>query len=151
MLILQALKLWSLVPNKYPFKSPSLPFVEIFNYFSHSESNITIYLAENTIHKLTHEGNFIMNLDTVAIKTYSPAGNETPSKATLEIKGDIGSIFSSLTKFNVISDATLKPDVYALSENVTQTERDAVISSGGKTINVLKSNFSLKNLIITSK
>jgi hypothetical protein len=41
--------------KEYPFKSVSLPFIEIFNYFSHSNANITIYLAEEIEHKILHE------------------------------------------------------------------------------------------------
>jgi hypothetical protein len=93
----------------------------------------------------------MMNMDTVTMKPYSPSGSNPPAKATILIKANIASIFSRFTQFNIISSTTLKPEIYELSENVTETDRNAVISPNGWTLVVIRSNLSLYNLTIISK
>jgi hypothetical protein len=97
------------------------------------------------------KNNYLMDLDTVTITTYSLSGSKTPEKATLIIKANIDSIFSSLTKFNIISDASLKPEVYELSDNVTEIDRNGVLGGEGYTLVFIKTNLVIENLIITSK
>jgi hypothetical protein len=135
----------------YPFRSASLPFVEIFNYFSHSGKNVTINLAEGAVHKMNYEGHIILNTPLVTVQPYSPSGNPSTSKAHLLIKGDIQSVFSSFAKFNIIKNQNLKESVYTLSENVTMTERNAVLASSGMIFTVIISNFNIFNVTIKSK
>jgi hypothetical protein len=90
-------------------------------------------------------------MDSVTIKPYSLSNSSEPTKATVLIKGNMNSIFSELTKFNIILNETLNPDLYTLSENVTEIDQHAVLSSDGKTITTIKTNLNLFNLSIISK
>jgi hypothetical protein len=132
----------------YPFKSPSLPFIEIFNYFSHKQVNVTIYLADNTLHKLKHEGNLVLDMDTIIIKPYSPTGATNVGRPNILIKGNINSIFSELTKFNIIKSDTLNSQLFELSDNVSDGDRQALISNDGWTLVIIKTNFSLYNATV---
>jgi hypothetical protein len=57
--------------KKYPYKSISLVFVELLNYFSFLDMTVNIYVMENTTNYMILGHNYIINMTEVNIYTYA--------------------------------------------------------------------------------
>ena len=92
----------------YPFKNIALPFVEILNYFSHSDKNITVFVKEYTNNMLLWESSYIVNITMVTVETYTESKNVIPSYATLTIKESGVTKLTQKTVFNILKNTDLR-------------------------------------------
>ena len=70
--------------------------MEILNFISHSNYNITIYVKENTIVKMTKLRNFYLDFPSLTITTYS-SSELTPTRSEIQVfyfKNEAFKIFS---------------------------------------------------------
>ena len=58
--------------------------MEILNFISHSNYNITIYVKENTIVKMTKLRNFYLDFPNLTITTYS-SSELTPTRSEIQV------------------------------------------------------------------
>jgi len=121
-----------------------LVFLELLNIRSHTESEIKIYVKENTEINMQQGYNFIVNITSVTIESYSDISS-SPSKATLYVRQYTLNMFDPKTTFNLVSNNTLK-----LSEKINVSGVSAheltLLSSTDTTLFVFRSNIILNNL-----
>lgn len=110
--------------QKFPYKSLSLPFVEILNYFSHKAVTVNIYVKENTTNYLLQSFNYVINMTAVNILTYSATGSSS-SSATIICRDENVTLFDATTKYNLLSNADLNLTIvsYIHSNYVLNTEK----------------------------
>ena len=92
----------------YPYKNIGLPFVEILNYHSHSNNSINIYVMENTDNYMLWNSNYIINITSVSVQSYSLISTSTQKYANIYIKNKDVSMFANKTIFWILKDNTLK-------------------------------------------
>jgi hypothetical protein len=131
---------------KYPYKNIGLVFLELLNIRAHSESNIVIYVKENTIVNMQLGYNYIANITSVTIESYSDSSS-TPAKATLYVRQYTLDMFDEHTSFNLVSDNTLDLNSKINVENATDSEI-AVLGSTDTTLFAWRSSLTLNNLNI---
>ena len=56
--------------------------MEILNFISHSNHNVTIYIKENTIVQMTKLRNFYLDFPSLTITTYS-SSDDNPTRSEL--------------------------------------------------------------------
>ncbi|CAI2380520.1 unnamed protein product [Moneuplotes crassus] len=131
--------------KNYPYKSIGLVFVELLNIRSHSENEVIIYIKENTVIDIEKGYNYIANITSVKIESYSSSG--TPGRATLYVKQNEVNMFNSKTSFNLVNSRTLN----LLSKiNVTgvSSAEISILQSTDTCIFVWRSNFTMSNINI---
>ena len=92
---------------KYPYKKIGLATMEILNFISHSNHNVTIYIMENNLIYMTNLRNFYIDFPNIQITTYSSTQN-TPMRAIIQITDAKKSYFSNSTQFNIVANVTLR-------------------------------------------
>ena len=118
----ESTKIIELGTKAHPFKNIALPFVEILNYLSHSDRNITIFVKENTNNLLLWESNYIINITMVTVETYTESGNSTPNYATLLIKDAGVTKLTSKTVFNILKDTDLRLNSILKTDQISVEE-----------------------------
>ena len=78
----QSSQIIKLGTQKYPYKYTRSAFSKILNQFSHSKSNIIIYIKENTTSYIENYTTFLLNITSVTIQTYSDSSS-TAGSATV--------------------------------------------------------------------
>ena len=58
--------------------------MEILNFISHSNHNVTIYIKENTIVQMTKLRNFYLDFPSLTITTYS-SSELTPTRSEIQV------------------------------------------------------------------
>ena len=129
--------------QKYPFKKVGLSTMEILNYFSHTNYNITIYIKENTSVTLTNLRNFYLDIPNLEYKTYSDTGYAAKS-ASITIIDTSSSYFSESTQFNIISDVEIRLTQALNRTDYTSVEKDISVYSTAIII-ANRCNFKISN------
>lgn len=78
--------------NKHPYKNLELVFVEILNFHSHSDCNITIYVKELTENVIGLNLNYILNITKVEVWSYSDSNPISPRNADIYFSKTISDI-----------------------------------------------------------
>ena len=92
----------------HPFKNIALPFVEILNYFSHSDRNLTVFVKEKTNNLLMWKSNYIINITMVTVESYAESEGDIPSYANLTLKNADVTKLTSKTVFNILKNIDLR-------------------------------------------
>jgi hypothetical protein len=82
-------------------------FVEILNLHSHSDRDITISVKEDTDNYLLIETNYIVDLTSVMIQSYSDSSTSTLDNANLYFKDSDVDMFDFQTIFNIIENTNI--------------------------------------------
>ena len=93
--------------NKYPYKKIDLTTVEIINFISHSNYNVTILIKEGTINYMTKLRNYFLDFPNLLFATYSETGL-APARAQINIINDQTDYFSESTQFNILSSIDVR-------------------------------------------
>ena len=131
---------------KYPFKKIGLSTMEVLNFISHSNKNVTIYIKEGSVISMTNLRNFYIDIPYFTITTYSSTEN-TPLRATIQINNINFSYFTpQSTQFNIISNIVLRLDDALNYSGYTSIEKS--ISSDTKTgiFIINRCNFNILNM-----
>ena len=106
----------------HPYKQLSYAFVEILNYHSHSDYNLTLYIMEDTTSILGFKQGNIINITNVHITSYSLTSSE-PGKATIVAIDEHDIVPSPSTLFNVMKTFELRMDEQ-VTNNMVITEQE---------------------------
>ena len=119
--------------------------MEILNFISHSNHNVTIYIKENTVVYMTKLRNFYLDFPSLIFTTYSDSSS-TPGRTRIEIVGDSFSLLSpDSTQFNIIAYIDLRLTQALNYSGYTSVETD--ISDYSSSIAIVnKWNFNVSNI-----
>ena len=107
----------------YPYKQLSYVLVEILNYHSHENRNVTIYLMEGTSNILGFKQANVVNITNVSIVSYSLSSSR-PERAIILIKDKESIMDSPSTLFNVMKTFELRMDQHVFNNTaITEQER----------------------------
>ena len=133
----------------YPYKQLSYVLIEILNYHSHSNRNLTVYLMEQTTNVLGFKQANIVNITNVSIVPYSLTSSD-PAKATILVKDEIDIVASPSTLFNVMKTFEMRMDEQ-VNNNTDMAEQERFrVQFNDYNILVLRSNFMIDNMNIIS-
>ena len=134
----------------YPYKELSYAFIEILNYHSHTDRNLTVNLMEGTtIIFGLRQGN-IVNMTNVDIAPYSLTSSE-PAKATILIKDEIEIVKRPGTLFNVMKTFEQRLDEQIFNNSGITEEEKLRIEFNDYNILVQRSNFMMQNMNVISE
>ena len=80
--------------------------MEILNYHSHNDHNITVKVKDDTRNFLLRKVAYIVNITQVTLETYS--NDEKPCYADIIIKEQDVVMITSKSKFNIMKHVTLR-------------------------------------------
>ena len=133
----------------YPYKELSYVFVEILNYHSHTDRNLTVNLMEGTVTYFGLKQGNIVNMTNVSMAPYSMTSSE-PEKATIVIKDEIEIVKSPSTIFNIMKAFEQRIDEKITNNaDITEEEKQR-LDLNDYNILILRSNFMIQNMNITS-
>ena len=137
--------------KSHPYKNLGYVFVELLNYHSHQDRNISIYVKEYTQNYIYVFNSFIVNINYVEILSYSDDDTVTPGKPIItalekeELKDSRGTSLNILQNYEMrISEAIVD------NPNVTDYERFNY-EQGGYIFIIIRSNFYIDNFELKSE
>ena len=140
---------------QFPYKSLALVFVELLNYHANTARIINIYLEENTESYVDLGFNYIINMTTVNIKSYSSTSS-SPSKATITAgeqnspsQINITAYFNTWTSFNLLKNTQLRKSQQILS--TFSASEISYLSKTSQVFTVHRTNFTVSNIIMRSE
>ena len=140
---------------QFPYKSLPLVFVEMLNYHANTNRTINIYLKENTESYVDLGFNYIINMTTVNMKSYSSTSSSS-SKATI-IAGEqnspslvnITEYFNNWTSFNLLKNTQLRIKQQILS-SFSKSEIN-YLSQTSQVFTVHRTNFTIDNMVLRTE
>ena len=96
--------------------------MEILNYHSHSDNNITVKVKEFTENQLLYEMNYIINITQVTVETYSDSGTGIPGYANITIKDQDVVLITSKSVFNIMKHSSLRLMSILKQDEMEETE-----------------------------
>ena len=107
----------------HPYKQISYAFIEILNYHSHSDRNLTIYLMEYTRNEMTIGLGNVINITNVDIKPYTLRSVD-PDKATIVGIDGTDIVASPSTSFSIMkSYETRFDEVVTTNADIPEEEK----------------------------
>ena len=134
----------------YPYKELSYAFVEILNYHSHTDRNITIYVKEGTSNTLGLKHGNIVNITNVSIHPYSSL-LIVPVKTTILVKDEVEIMKSPSTIFNIMKTFELRIDEQVINNTAITEQERLRVEFNDYNILVLRSNFMIQNMNVISE
>ena len=134
----------------HPYKHIAYAFVEVLNYHSHSDRNLTIYLMEYTRNEITIGTGNIINITNVEIRPYTLRSVD-PDKAHIVGMDSTDIVSNPSTSFSILKSYELRFDKMVTNNNeLTDTEKTR-IQLERFLILAMKSNLLVYNMEITSE
>lgn len=130
----------------YPYKTMRAVFSEILNIFAHKDVNITVYLKEASQVYISDSTNFVLNVTSVKITSYSDRSS-TPSRATLVPTRIQIPAAGGRTAFHILAHTELKISETIASGAFTDSEK-LQITQPDVTILVARSSIYIDNINI---
>ena len=135
----------------HPYKNIGFVFVELLNYHSHSDRNISVYVMENTQNYMHLFRNYIVNTTYVEILPYSNNDTAIPSKPTIIAMDEASLTDTKGTSLNILQNYDLRvaeaitenPDISESEKNNMQFEVFVMM--------IMRSNFYMDNFDVTSE
>ena len=141
---------------QYPFKSLGFVFVELLNFHANTARTINVYLKENTKNYVDLSFNYIINITTVTISSYSTTSS-TPSKATIvageannPTQANITAYYSNTTVFNILLSTKLNTSKQIFSNSLLSSTELSYLSQKAQVVMVHRSNFTIENIVLNS-
>jgi hypothetical protein len=128
----------------YPYKSLRSVFSEINNQFAHSDSNLFINIKEGTKVFLEDDINFLINITSVTIQSYSDSSEE-PLRATIVATKFEQASQSKKTAFNILAHSDIDLDKSVSSGSLSSYEK-ALIGSTTVTITLVRGSLYINNI-----
>ena len=136
--------------KEFPYKQLSYAFVEILNYHSHTNHNLTVYLMEGTTNHFGFKQGYIVNITNVSLFPYSLTSSQ-PGKGTILINDEEDIVASPSTSFNVMKTFELRIEEQVLNNTAISEQERLKVEFNDYNILVLRSNFMMENLNIISE
>lgn len=141
---------------QYPYKSLAFVFVELLNFHANTARTINVYLKENTQNYIDLSFNYIINITSVTITSYS-ATSSSPSKATIiagetndPSQANITAYYSSSTIFNLLVSTALNTQKQIFSNPLLSSTELSYLSQKTQVIVIQRSAFSISNITLSS-
>ena len=136
--------------RKHPYKSLGYVFVELLNYHSHSDRNITVNIMKNTTNYLMIGNNYIVNITQVTIQPYSDNMLIDPGKASIVGLDNESLEFTAGTSYNLLQSLELKvAEMIYNNDQITENEKTTLIVEK-ILVAVQRSNFAMYNMNLYS-
>ena len=137
--------------KEYPYRNLGFVFVELLNYHSHSDRNISVYVMENTESYLHVFNNYIVNITYVEIMTYSSNESAIPSKANITSLEQSTLVDSPGTSLNILRNYELriteaingKPDITDAEKSKIELSKFVIL--------ILRSNFFINKFVLNTQ
>ncbi|CAI2367995.1 unnamed protein product [Moneuplotes crassus] len=129
--------------KEYPYRSLSLVFVELLNYFSNTNYTVNIYVMESTNNYLQLNRNYLINIGRVNFLSYSDQEGAIKS-ANLILTDEEILLFSPKTQYHVLKNSDLN---ISLASDASPQALGLIT----KIIFVYKTELSFTNIKIMSK
>ena len=130
--------------QKYPYKTIKAALSEITNLYSYKQVNITVYIKESTTAYIEDDTNYILNMTSVKIISYSDT-SDSPSKATLVPTQIPQQGLSKRSAFNILTTTDLRLNQILKGSTFTSLQQ-ILILRGSTTFVIAMSNFYLDNV-----
>ena len=135
---------------EHPFKQLAYAFVEILNYHSHSDRNVTIYLMEYTMNELPLNIGHVVNMTNVDILPYTLKSSD-PDKATI-VGMDKREITSSpSTSLSILKSYELRIDEMITNRSEISDNEKSTMGIDPYNIVIIRSNFRIQNMELISE
>ena len=134
----------------HPYKELSYALIEMLNYHSHSDRNLTVNMMEGTINILGLRQGSIVNITNVSLITYSQISSE-PGKATILVKDKVDIESSPNTMFNIMKTFELRIKEQIFNNTAITEQEKFKVEFNDYNIMVLRSNFMIENMNIVSE
>ena len=123
--------------------------MEILNYHSHTDRNLTVNLMEATTNILGLRHANIVNITNVSIVPYSLTSPE-PGNTTILVKDEVDIVNRPSTLFNIMKTFEMRIDEKT-TNNTGLTEQERMrLEFDNYNILIMRSNFMMQNINITS-
>ena len=129
-----------------PYKTMRAVFSEILNNLSHTKSSITIYLKENTNVFVNDEANYMVNMTSVKILSYSN-NSSFPGKAFLIPTQITLPTTHDRTLFHILNNLDLDLNKAMKGGSLTDYEI-GLVTTTKSTFSVTRCNLYMDNLVI---
>ena len=137
---------------QHPYKDLDSVFVEMLNLHSHTDRDIVVYIKEDTVNYLHVSQNYIVNINSVKIMTYSDIFSNAANRATIigtDIE-NVSPIYTISTSFSILkSKQLLMEEKVSQSEYIIDLDKET-INYEASVIMVINSNFTLFSIDIIS-
>ena len=128
---------------EHPYKQISYAFIELLNYHSHTDRNITIYVMEYTRNELSVEVGNIINITNVDIKPYT-LRSAYPGKATIVGRDETDISSNPSTSFSIMKTYEARfDDMVTNKADIPETEEnnDPIWNISFISYHIIKSSF----------
>ena len=130
---------------EYPYKQLAFAFVEVLNYHSHSDRNVTIYLMEYTRNELPLNIGHVVNMTNVDILPYTLRSSD-PDKATIVGMDEREIVSSPSTSFNILKSYELRIDEMIMNNSDISDNEKSNLGIDPYSIVIIRSNFRIQNM-----
>jgi hypothetical protein len=130
--------------KRYPYKHPSLAFIEILNIHSHTERTVSVYLKELTTSYMNHGQNYMVNMTKVNIESYTD-GINSPGRAIIYAVDYDLTIFSPVSVFNLLVNSTLNLLQKIEANGITLSEQRMIVTTDS-VFYPLRTSLSINNI-----
>ena len=134
----------------YPYKDISYVFIELLNYHSYTDRNLTVNLMEGTTNIIGNKQGYILNITNVEIITYSFNSSES-GKAKILIIDEVNITTKPSTLFNVMKTFELRINDQVSTNNAITEEQRLRIEFSDYNIMIFTSNFKMENFDVISE
>ena len=130
--------------KQYPYKTAKAAFSEVLNEYSHKSVNITIFIKEFSILYIQDDINFILNVTSLTITSYSDFSN-SPSKAIIIPTESSQQGLSQRSAFNLLKNTDLQLNEVLVSSTFSYLQK-LLILKDSVTFKIAMSNFYFNNI-----
>ena len=135
----------------HPYKNLGFVFVELLNYHSHYDQNISIYVMENTNNYIYVENSFIVNITLVEMLSYSDDETvTTPGKPIITAIEREEMTNSRGTSLNILQNYEMRTsEIIVNNSNITDYE-SLRLQAESYVFIIIKSSFHMDNFELTT-
>ena len=134
----------------HPYKKISYAFVEILNYHSHTDRNLTVYLMEYTRNELPIGTANVVNITNIDIRPYTNRSVDA-DKATIVGVDEAVIVADPSTSFSIIKSYELRIDEMITNNDNITDEEVLKVSIEKSVFLLLKSSATIQNLELSTQ
>ena len=136
--------------KEHPYKNINFALVEILNFQSHSDRNISIYLMEGTTNNIIPGYASFTNITNVEIVPYSSDDSADPEQAIIIGTDRVAIDFTKGTSKNILTSFELKLDEMIYSNTQLNVSEPAIIKVEQHVILVHRCNLYMDNMELSN-
>ena len=134
----------------HPYKKISYAFVEILNYHSHTDRNLTVYVMEYTRNELPIGTANVVNITNIDIRPYTNRSVDA-DKATIVGVDEANIVADPSTSFSIIKSYELRIDEMITNNDNITDEEVLKVSIEKSVFLLLRSSATIQNLELSTQ